>query len=282
MGGITAWVLADPLSLENPSLAGADRVLLIQSTAALSARRFHRQKLHLVLTAMRRYAAACEARGLSVDYVRAPTFRAGLDEHVRRHRPDRVALLAPHSLRGRERLGALAGVDLVSGSLFLTDPEAFADWASGRRRVVMEDFYRWQRTRLGVLMNGDEPCGGRWNFDAENRRRIPRDLTPPAAWLPEEDALDSEVRSELDRLGLDTWGEDGHRRWPADRQQAEQALAHVHRRLRLGNDSERVGYGDLGRRRCDDDQAVRGKRTLHRPDVRPLPRVPVRAGPADR
>jgi deoxyribodipyrimidine photolyase-related protein len=226
MGGITAWVLADQLSLENPALVGADRVLLIQSTAALGARRFHRQKLHLVLTAMRRYALACQAHGLEVDYLRAASFAAGLTDHVRRHRPERVALLAPHSLRGRRRLGALPGVHLVSGSLFLTDPEAFAAWAAPRRRLVMEDFYRWQRTRLGVLMDGTEPCGGRWNFDTENRRRIPRGLTPPEPWLAREDELDREVRAELDRLGLEGWGEDGPRRWPADHAEAEAALTH--------------------------------------------------------
>lgn len=39
----------------------------------------------------------------------------------------------------------------------------------------MEDFYRWQRRRLGYLMDGDEPAGGVWNLDAENREPPPKD-----------------------------------------------------------------------------------------------------------
>ncbi len=226
MAGTTAWVLGDQLSLDNPALAGADRVLLVQSIGALGAKRFHRQKLHLILVAMRRFADALESRGMEVDYVRAPTLAAGLAEHSRRHAPDRVALLAPKSAEGRRRLAGLAGVEIVPGTLFLTDEADFEHWAQGRRRLVMEDFYHWQRSRLGVLMDDGQPCGGRWNFDAENRKPPPRDLAPPRPYRPREDELDVAVRAELDALALDSWGEDGPRLWPADHAQARRALRH--------------------------------------------------------
>ena len=57
----------------------------------------------------------------------------------------------------------------------LCHPDEFARWAAGTRRLRLEDFYRWQRRRLGYLMDGDEPAGGRWNFDADNRQPPPRD-----------------------------------------------------------------------------------------------------------
>jgi deoxyribodipyrimidine photolyase-related protein len=67
------------------------------------------------------------------------------------------------------------GVTLVRTDQFLCHPEEFAAWAQGRKRLTMEDFYRWQRQRLGVLMDGSEPCGGRWNFDEDNREPPPKD-----------------------------------------------------------------------------------------------------------
>jgi deoxyribodipyrimidine photolyase-related protein len=226
MAGTTAWVLGDQLSLENPALAGADRVLIVQSTGALNAKRFHRQKLHLILVAMRRFSDALAQRGVSVDYVRADSLTAGLAAHCAEHDPERVVLLAPNSAAGRRRLGALERVELLDGSLFLTNREEFEQWAQGRRRLLMEDFYRFQRRRLDVLMDGDEPCGGRWNFDAENRQRPPKHPQPPPTYRPREDTVDAEVRAELDELDLDTWGEDGPRLWPADRAQARRTLAH--------------------------------------------------------
>src|SRR5579875_1530184 len=150
MAGTTAWVLGDQLSLDNPVLEGADRVLLVQSTAALRARRFHRQKLHLVLVAMRHYADDLRARGLAVDLVRADSLAAGLAAHRARRSPDRVRLLAPHSAAGRRALLRLPGVERAPGSLFVSDPERFARGAASRRTLVMEPFYREQRRRLGL------------------------------------------------------------------------------------------------------------------------------------
>ena len=228
MSPTTAWVLGDQLSLHNPALEGADRVLLVQSTAALRARRFHRQKLHLVLVAMRHYADDLRARGFTVDFVGADSLADGLARHRARHRPERVRLLAPHSADGRRALSALEGVEIVDGGLFLTDPARFATWADGRRSVVMEPFYREQRRRHDLLMDGDEPAGGRWNFDADNRRPPPDRSRPgpevPAPYRPREGEHDAAVRRELDRLDVATWGEDGPRRWPADRAQALRAL----------------------------------------------------------
>jgi deoxyribodipyrimidine photolyase-related protein len=225
VSGTTAWILGDQLSLRNPALDGADRVLLVQSTAALAAKRFHRQKLHLVLVAMRHFADDLRDRGLTVDFVSADSLATGLRRHRERCHPDRVRLLAPNSAVGRASLRRLDGVEIVDGSLFLSDVAAFTRWADGRRRLVMEPFYREQRRRHDLLMDGDEPCGGRWNFDADNRRPPPADRRPPAPYRPRENHHDVDVRRELDRLGLDGWGEDGPRRWPADRTQALRALA---------------------------------------------------------
>jgi deoxyribodipyrimidine photolyase-related protein len=224
MAGTTAWVLGDQLSLENPALDGADRVLLVQSAAALRAKRFHRQKLHLVLVAMRHFADDLRERGMPVDLVSADSLHEGLQRHRARCRPDRVRLLGPGSVAGRRTLAKLPGVEIAPGSLFLSDLDAFARWADGRKRLVMEPFYRDQRRRLDLLMDGDEPAGGRWNYDSENRRPPPGDADPPSPYRPRESAHDDAVRAELDRLGVETWGEDGPRLWPADRTQARRAL----------------------------------------------------------
>ena len=66
----------------------------------------------------------------------------------------------------------------------------FTAWAGGRETFLMEDFYRSQRRRFDVLMEGGEPVGGKWNLDHENREPPPRGrqtlgLVPP--WQPPED-----------------------------------------------------------------------------------------------
>jgi deoxyribodipyrimidine photolyase-related protein len=69
-----------------------------------------------------------------------------------------------------------------------------------------------------------KPEGGRWNFDRENRRPPREGLHAPPPWLPEEDAIDAEVRADLDRMGLPEGGEDAPRAWPATAAEAQRAL----------------------------------------------------------
>lgn len=224
MAGTTAWILGDQLSHSNPALEAVDRVLIVESRAKLASGPYHRQKLHLILSAMRHFAAELEAKGVEVDYRRARSLASGLRSHVREHRPEAVRLLEPTCIEGAEALPKLSRVEVVEGGLFLTPPGEFAEWAEGRKRLVMESFYREQRRRLDLLMNGDEPEGGSWNYDAENREPPPRDEDPPRPYRPREDEIDEQVRRDLDGMRLETSGEDGPRRFPATHAEAKRAL----------------------------------------------------------
>ena len=110
----------------------------------------------------------------------------------------------------------------MRNALFLCHYDEFAGWAAGRNRLTMEDFYRWQRQRLGVLIDdgvgGREPVGGRWNFDHDNREPPPRD---GRAWPQiERFELDDIDRAVLDRLPTSTFGADPDGVWPVTRTQA--------------------------------------------------------------
>ncbi len=176
----TVWVLGDQLNRGIASLGDADpaetRVLMVTAAAKRASKRFHRQRLHLVAGAMSAFAGELRAEGFEVDERAAPTFAEGLAAHRRDHSPEAVSAMEPMSWDGRRMLEGL-GVDLVRSNQFLCHYEDFATWADGRghRRLRMEDFYREQRRRHGYLMDGDDPVGGRWNLDADNREPPPRD-----------------------------------------------------------------------------------------------------------
>ena len=165
----TVWVLGDQLARHRGALAGKGpgdcRVLLVESEALVASARWHRQRLHLVLSAMAHFAEELRAEGFEVDHRRARSLRSGLDGHRAEFGPEYVEAMEPNSWDAWERLDAW-GVRLVRNDLFLCHPSTFAEWAAGRTRLTMEDFYRWQRQRLDVLMTQDSgkaaPVGGRW------------------------------------------------------------------------------------------------------------------------
>ncbi|MBN2114732.1 MAG: cryptochrome/photolyase family protein [Acidimicrobiia bacterium] len=222
----TIWVLGDQLNRSTGALAsarpGTHRVLLVESAAKLGGHAWHRQRAHLVLSAMRRFAAELTREGFQVDYRRAGSLDAGLKAHRADYGPEQVVAAEPTSWEGLALLRR-RGVQLVPTDQFLCHPGNFAAWANGRRRLRMDDFYRWQRRRLGLLMEGDEPQGGRWSFDTENRRPPPRHGTP---WpVPKSFSLDDLDRAVLADLPSGLWGEPPQGWWPASRSQARERLA---------------------------------------------------------
>ena len=175
----------------HPALAPGRPVLLVEDSLFFGDRhapaRFHRHKLLFHRASMSAYAERLRRAGFRVDiagYEPAETAR------------DRVAALAGRGVRAlhladpgdfllEKRLRESArqhGVSLhVSPSpMFLTDP-AWADaFFAPRGRYRMADFYQAQRRRLDVLVEDGAPAGGRWSFDEDNRKPLPRALAPPA------------------------------------------------------------------------------------------------------
>ena len=206
----TVWILGDQLRRDTGALAGHRpgevRVLMVESDAKLGAGRWHRQRLHFVLTSMRRFAEELREEGFAVDYRRAPSLRVGLREHRTEFAPERVRAMSPMSYDGRSMLQEL-DVELVANDQFLCDAETFAAWANGRKNLKMEDFYRWQRQRLEILMDGSEPVGGKWNFDADNREPPPKDgRSWPAPIVDTLDATDARVIADVARRAPGAFG----------------------------------------------------------------------------
>ncbi len=224
----TVWILGDQLNRHVGALADrspADcRVLLVESAAKIMGKRWHRQRLHLVLSAMAHFAEELRAEGFEVDYRRAPTLVDGLRDHVDDFDVERVVAMEPMSWDGRAMLEG-AGVDTTANTQFLCHYDEFAAWAEPRKSFKMEDFYRWQRRRLNLLMDGDEPVGGAWNFDHDNREPPPKDgRSWPEITTFELDEIDRAVLDRLDDSGTDLWGAEPSGTWPVTRAQALQRL----------------------------------------------------------
>ncbi len=223
----TIWVFGDQLNRRIGALASArphdSMVLMVESESMLAGRPFHRQRLHLVMSAMRRFADSLRAVGFVVDYRRAPNLATGLLDHKSQYDPDRVVATEPNS-REVDRVVHNLGVELEPSDQFLTHRDDFARWAGGRSRLRLEDFYRYQRRSLGYLMDGDQPAGGRFNFDHDNREPPPSD---GGGWpLPVRSRLDSLDRSVLEQLPDGLPGAEPVGWWATSRRAALVRLRH--------------------------------------------------------
>jgi deoxyribodipyrimidine photolyase-related protein len=217
------WCFADQLGPH--FLDDADQqVLLIEARSVFRRRRFHRQKAHLLLSALRHRAAELGDRAL---FLRTGTYGEALDRV-----PEPLSVCAPTTWPARDFVLRRPGVQVLAARGFVTGQADFRRWADGRgpRRLLMDDFYRAARRHHDVLMDGGEPVGGTWNLDHDNREPPPPDgrVPVPAPWLPEEDDIDAEVRRDLDAWVADGdvafVGADGPRLFPVTADEAVRRL----------------------------------------------------------
>ncbi|MEV6493775.1 cryptochrome/photolyase family protein, partial [Actinoplanes sp. NPDC051633] len=233
------WLFADQLGPHFLDAPGQP-VLLIESKAVFRRRRFHRQKAHLILSALRHRAAEL---GDQARFVRSETYAEAVGADV--------SVCHPTSRKARDLVRRL-DVTVLPPRGFVTAPEDFTKWAGGRKSLRMEDFYRDARRRHDVLMDGAEPVGGRWNYDDENREPPPRSSALGVPAPPEivEDEIDQQVRADLDRWeredGIEFLGNDGPRLFPATRREALARLRHFveHRLPSFGPYEDAMLTGD--------------------------------------
>ena len=201
-------VLGDQLSPALSSFAtgdpGRDLVVMCEVAAEATYVRHHKKKIILLFSAMRHFADALRKQGWRVAYSRLDddgntgTFTGEVARAVATHHPERIVVTEPGEWRVLQEIRSWSSqfklsVDVCPDSRFIASIDEFAAWAKGRKQLRMEYFYRDMRRKTGLLMDGDAPVGGRWNFDHDNRKTAKADLFIPEPAHFQQDATTREV-----------------------------------------------------------------------------------------
>ncbi|MEM7269297.1 MAG: cryptochrome/photolyase family protein [Pseudomonadota bacterium] len=209
-------ILGDQLTLNISSLRGGDRaadtVLMAEVMSEASYVRHHKKKLALVFSAMRHFAERLRGGGWRVRYIQLddPDNTGDLGGEISRARAALEVDQVIATEAGEHRLrGAIAewGIETLPDDRFFCSETEFASWASGRKQLRMEYFYREMRRKTGLLMDGDQPVGGKWNFDAENRKPARGDLFMPRPPRTEPDEITYDVLDMIERRFPDNFGD---------------------------------------------------------------------------
>ena len=201
-------ILGDQLSHDISSLrqldAKTDIVMMVEVLEEATYVPHHKKKIVFLFSAMRHFAQELRANGVNVRYVALddPLNTGSFEGEVRRAladiQPQSLVITEPSEYRVRENMASWASdfslpVDLRQDDRVLCTIDAFAAWADGRKQLRMEYFYREMRKKYGVLMAGDQPEGGQWNYDAQNRKPPKSGLVVPPTYVSTPDAITEEV-----------------------------------------------------------------------------------------
>lgn len=202
------------------------QILFVESERMLTTRSWHIQRLFFLMSARDHFLAELRSEGFTVTLIRSADTVSGIAEFRKSNPGVEIEVTEPSSHQQYEQLRK-AGLHFIPNDFFLTPRPLFAQWAGSQKNLVMENFYRAQRVRLNILMEGAEPLGGKWNYDAENRLPPPKgEHHWPSYLTHSHDEIDTAVITDIKARKLPVFGKDPETTWGTTRAAALSQMKH--------------------------------------------------------
>ena len=180
-------VLGDQLNADSAAFddfdAEQDAVWMAETSKETTHVWCHKLRIAYFLSSMRHFRDELRTRKINVQYHeldiqpaddRGADFAEILCHDVTTLKPERLVIVEPGDFRVSEMLKSASRdlnipLEIRADRHFYCSTADFATYATGRKSLLLEFFYRDQRKKHGVLMDGTDPVGGQWNFDHDNR-----------------------------------------------------------------------------------------------------------------
>ncbi len=213
-----------------------DVVLMCESRQEFTRVKHHQKKIAFWIASMRHFHKQLKDQGYRVDYValddpqNSHDFSKEVLACAKRHHLDQVVIMQPSDYFLDQKMRQLAdksslAVTMLPDNRFLASDDFFVTWASGKKQLRMEFFYREMRKAHSILMDNGEPVGGKWNYDSENRKPPKSGLTIPATYNHPPDAISKAACALVADTFSDHFGEITPFYFAVTREQALEALA---------------------------------------------------------
>jgi deoxyribodipyrimidine photolyase-related protein len=230
-------ILGDQLNLSVSSLSGInpekDIVVMCEVWDEATYVKHHKKKIAFIFSAMRHFAEELRAAGYRVLYTslndpdNEGSFVGELKRASMQHKPDRIIVTEPSEYRVLQDLKSYdfgVPIEIRVDNRFACTHDEFAQWAGERKQLRMEYFYREMRKKHDILMDGDQPEGGKWNYDSENRKPPKEGLQVPPTYISEPNDVTREVMDLVADRFADHFGDLEPFHFAITREQALQAL----------------------------------------------------------
>lgn len=195
----------------------------------------HIQKIIGIFLAMREYKSFLEEQGKQIHYIslddneNKQSIPDNLDYLIDKYNIEKLEYLLPDEYRLEQQLKDYCDqLDIQTEAFdtehFLTSRYELKDFFEGKKSYLMESFYRMMRKKYDILMKGDDPETGQWNYDKDNRKKIPLDTSVP---IPKSFSKDvSDIKNMIDQSGTKYIGNIDEKNfiWPVNRKESLELL----------------------------------------------------------
>ena len=201
-------ILGDQLSTQISSLKGInkekDKILMCEIQQEAEYVKHHKKKIAFIFSAMRHFASDLKTKGYAVMYIKLDdplntgSFLGEIKKCVERQGIEKIVVTHPGEYRLLTEIESWSSrlrlpVEIKEDDRFLCSLSDFKEWSKGRGQVRMEYFYREMRKKYQILMQGDLPVGGQWNYDRDNRKPYKALTSFPEYTMFSQDEMTQEV-----------------------------------------------------------------------------------------
>ena len=195
----------------------------------------HIQKVVGIFAAMQSFASELKAKNHQVIYIKLndennlQSFDKNIQNLISKYNFTYFEYQFPDEYRVDLDLKKLCESISITSSVvdsehFFTSRNELGDFFEGKKIYLMESFYRAMRKKHNVMMEGDKPLTGQWNYDGDNRKKLPKGHKPTPPLVFNNDV--SEIYNEIQKTDLKTIGfiDAATFVWPINRKQSLQLL----------------------------------------------------------
>ncbi len=208
MSSVLRVILGDQLSLSISSLEkcnqSKDLILMCEVLEEATYVKHHKKKIAFLFSAMRHFAEKLKSLGYPVSYTKLDdqentgSFTTEVKRILNQHKIDRIVITQPGEHRVLSAIEQWqttfqVPVDILPNNSFLCTQDDFKTWATGRKELRMEYFYRQIRKKHAILMHNGKPIGGKWNYDTDNRKPPSKNISIPKPYKSKPDKITQTV-----------------------------------------------------------------------------------------
>lgn len=205
---ILRLILGDQLTPTLSSLRDTDKendiIFMCEVWEEATYVKHHKKKIAFIFSAMRHFAQELKDAGYQVRYIKLNdaqnqgSFKAELQAIIKSESISKIIATFPGEYRVLEDMKSWQKefnipVEIREDDRFLCSLKNFKNWAQNRKSLTMEYFYREIRKTYSVLMDNEQPLGGQWNYDSENRKPPKKGLSIPPPCTTKTDEITQDV-----------------------------------------------------------------------------------------
>ena len=231
-------ILGDQLNLNHSWFTTVDdsvTFVMMEIRSETDYAQHHIQKVVGIFSAMRNFAIQLKSNNHNLIYYQLndknnlQSFTKNLQILISEHQFNHFEYQFPDEYRVDQDLKQLSNAISITSSAvdsehFFTSRNELGDLFEGKKTFLMESFYRAMRKKHQVLMEGDKPLNGKWNFDSDNRKKLPKEHKPTSPLVFENDV--SDILFEIEKTDIKTIGFIDAKNfvWPINREQSLELL----------------------------------------------------------